>query len=212
MPQYHLEVLDGSCTNSKLLIFGRAHLSYINQIFGDLTVREIIQEVWGKPGKLVVTASNASFESSFHHTYQSHKNRPSTAVCSVDEGYQDLSVDVNDTLCQSYSLMNYLKIPFDKTKSKKASVAVKKSRQMVMIQMYRMILDTPEFISKLSDEIISNKDNNELWTDFVDDSNTFSIIKKYKNKIDPILENIRTVLTIWESYGWAYFVGKGTCT
>ena len=46
----HLDRLKGDCTDDKLIIFSRAHYSYINQIFGDLSVRKIIQEIYNKKG------------------------------------------------------------------------------------------------------------------------------------------------------------------
>ena len=46
----HLDVLNGDCTDDNLIIFSRAHYSYINQIFGDLSVRTIIQEIYKKKG------------------------------------------------------------------------------------------------------------------------------------------------------------------
>ena len=52
MTSYDLDILkDSICSDKNLKIFSRAHMSYINQIFVDQTVREIIQEVWVKSGK-----------------------------------------------------------------------------------------------------------------------------------------------------------------
>jgi hypothetical protein len=138
------------------------------------------------------------------------KRRNDTSkVCSVKVGYQDLSVDVNDTLCQSYSLMAYLSVPFDSTPSAEATVEQKFQKQLSMIQMYREILADPSFIKEL-DGIVKNRNNKELWTDTVDDTNTFFIIKKYK-KTSTIVTNILRVLNIWEKYGWQFFVGDGKC-
>ena len=35
-----------SCTERKLINFSKKHYTYINQIFGDISVREIIKEIY----------------------------------------------------------------------------------------------------------------------------------------------------------------------
>ena len=206
---YHLEKIEKMpCTTAKLEIFGRAHYSYINQIFGDQTVRSIIQEIMKKPGKLVVEKSGPEFENSFHHVFKAGKTK-ATIVCSANHGYQDIEVDINDTLCQSYSLMAYLQIPFDTTPSEDATMEKKHSKHMAMIAMYRRILKNKEFVKIFNDDLIF-EENNELWQDTVDDTHTFNIIEKYKTG-PKIIEVIEQVLSIWEKYGWMYFVGDGTC-
>jgi hypothetical protein len=162
MQPYTLDILkDTTCTDGNLKIFSRAHMAYINQLFGDQTVRDIIQEVWAKPGKLVVKESGADFENSHHHMFQPHKVKTNVITCSVEDGYQDLDTDVNDILCQSYSLMNYFGIKFDKTPSRIASVEIKRSRQLEMIKMYRKIIKNEKFLNGL-EEIVKNKTNKKL--------------------------------------------------
>lgn len=200
---YHLEKIEKlPCTNEKLIIFGRANYSYINAIFGDLTVRSIIEEVMKKPGTLVAEPSGEEFENSSHHVFKSGRKK----VCSVDELYQDRRVDENDTLCQSYSLMTYLRIPFDKTPSKDATVEQKHSKHIAMIAMYRMILNNDKFVKLFNTEITYPSE----WIDMVDDTNEFPIITKYKTG-PQILKVVKKVLDIWEKYGWMYYVGDGTC-
>lgn len=314
MSSYHLEAIEKDyCNNDLLTIFSRAHMTYINQIFGDATIREIITEVFPTVGKLIIEPTGANFEHSVHHVYYYNEdeepyndwgnnnnnvpndtpkpksnnnvvknvmnnlvtkveaehvggsNLPSTPkanvppstvansapttvtansahttvtnvavnntrynaagyalnrrgrrnesdttkICSVTLGYQDLSVDTNDTLCQSYSLMAYLSVDFDMTPSAEATVEQKFNKQLAMINMYREILNNPDFIKEL-DNIVRNKDNKELWEDTVDEENPFFIIKKYK-KTKTIVDNIKRVLDVWEKYGWQFFVGDGTC-
>ena len=209
MASYHLEILESlPCSNEKLEIFGRAFDSYINQIFGDQTVRDVIQEYKRRKGRLMFEKSGAEFGHSFHHFYQSNEKSISK-VCSVDERYQDIKVDINDNLCQSYSLMTYLGIPFDKTPSKKASSKIKQGRQMKMIKMYRDFLDDDEFMKIFAYEFIHKK-NDRKWKDTVDKDNKFFIVKVYRTA-DKIVKNIRRVLDVWERYGWMFFVRKGEC-
>jgi hypothetical protein len=211
MTSYHLEILNGAkCNKKNLEIFGRAHYSYINQIFGDQTVRDIIQEIMqkeGYKGTLIAEpqGEGTRFGDGFHHIVKFQKK----TLCSANSGYQNNKIDKNDNLCQSYSLLNYLKIPFDKTPAEDATVEIKRNRQMAMIDMYRVIIIIPEFVKKFTKEVV-HKDNNHLWEDSVDNKNVFYIIEKYK-KGKQILENIEKVLDAWEDFGWMYFIEDGKC-
>ena len=203
---YHLERLETlPCTNEKLITFGRAHYSYINYIFGDETVRSIIQEVMEKPGKLIVESSGPEFENSFHHVFKAGRTKASI-ICSGKEGYQNIDIDENDTLCQSYSLMRYLQLPFDTTPSEYATLEQKRSKHMEMIAMYRDLLKNDKFVELFNTDITYP----EEWIDSVDDTNEFPIIKKFKTG-PRILKVVERVLSVWEKYGWMYFVGDGTC-
>lgn len=305
---YHLEVIDTQYCNNKLLeIFSRAHMSYINQIFGDETIRSIIKAVYKKRGKLVVLPSGPNFENSVHHVYyynsdeevevpvfnnnNKNGNKPKTPsevtinggaspnqtqpasktnnntnnnviknvlgnivtkveaesnasksnknvvknvlnglvyqveakeeeeenfwdlysskVCSVDIGYQNISVDINDTLCQSYSLMALLDIDFDTTPSKNATREQKYSKHLAMINMYRKIVSNKGFTREFN-KIVLDADNLRLWEDSVNDTHVFYIIEKYK-KPAVIISKIKHVLDVWEKWGWQYFVGDGKC-
>jgi hypothetical protein len=188
--------------NSRLEEFSHYHMSYINQIFGDQTVRDIIHEIWCNPGSLVVEDGGTVFENSHHHVYV----KAGKKICSVELGYQDLNVDINDTLCQSYSLLTYFGFPFDTTKSAVATTIMKYNKQLTMIEMYRYILANKDFVKAFSDEIVF-EDNNKLWTDTTG-TKPFYIIEKYK-KAAPIIKNIHNVLNMWELYGWSYFVLGG---
>ena len=375
--RYHLEVLDTEyCSDELLHIFSRAHMTYINQIFGDETIREIIKEVYKKRGKLVIHPSGPEFENSVHHVYYydseeepdepvfdregasrenllaatsprnngaspghnvalapspresaaaaqnavaprqnmavlppsprhnlsvlraprlrnlpplppsprnnvsvsprnnlsvvpplppraaaatPHSAAPSAAgtprasatpraanallsnnnivrnvlntmvtkveanaeeededeeifsskICSVEQGYQDLAVDVNDTLCQSYSLMVMLDIDFDSTPSVLATREQKYSKHQSMINMYRTILSNRKFKIEFG-RIVRDPDNLELWEDTVDDAHEFFIIEEFKTPA-AIMDKINHVLDVWERWGWQFFVGDGTC-
>jgi hypothetical protein len=194
---YHLELLEESQDYN---VFSRAHMTYINQIFGDITVRQIIQELYPKHGfKLLVV--NTSFHTD-HHVLEQN----GLVLCSVEKGYQDLEVDINDTLCQSYTLMSYLELPFDKTPSKNASEQQKYARQLCMINMYRNILKNRAFRKAFSTEIV-HEENKYLWEDTVNHENAFYLIKKLKTGAR-IINNIKRVLDAWEDFGWHYFVGN----
>lgn len=190
-----------SCSKEKLEEFSKKHFTYINQIFGDATVREIIEEEYPTTYEFAVEETGADFEFSFHHTVKDRDN--GEIICSAVEGYQDIYKNKNDTLCQSYSLLTYfdIEIPDDK-----------KARQMAMIQMYRDILDGTlndyegvDFKKILNREILSVKANKDLWTNFVKGSGYISMNKK------TFFKNIEDTLDEWEEFGYWYFIGKGNC-
>jgi len=133
----------------------------------------------------------------------------SSKVCSAEQGYQDLAVDINDNLCQSYSLMTMLDIDFDSTPSAIASREQKHNKQVSMVNMYRKILANRKFLREFG-KIIRDSDNEELWEDTVDEENIFFIIRTYRTPA-LVIEKIKKVLDIWERWGWQFFVGDGTC-
>jgi hypothetical protein len=202
-------------------------MSYINQIFGDETIRDIIQEVFPMGGKLVIEPADENFEYSVHHVYYADEDEEpeedlteeeqaergedfeTTKVCSVANGYQDIEVDENDTLCQSYSLMAFLEVKFDSTPSSVATRAQKYEKHKAMIKMYRDILDFPDFYWKLS-AIIKDSHNKKLWKDTVDEEHPFFINQRFKT-VEKVVATIKRVLDIWEQYGWHYFVEQGKC-
>jgi len=193
---YHLEVLK---KRKDYNVFSRAHMTYINQIFGDITVRQIIQELYPKQGfELVIM--NTCFHSD-HHVLAKHGK----ILCSVEMGYQDPDTDINDTLCQSYSLMSYLELPFDTTPSIFATEQQKYEKQLSMIKMYRKILKNKRFRTAFSNEVVY-EENNRLWEDTVNHKNAFYLIQNLKSGAR-IINNIKKVLDAWEDFGWRYFIG-----
>ena len=190
-----------SCSKEKLEEFSKKHYTYINQIFGDGTVREIIEEEYPTTYKFVVEETGADFDFSFHHTVKDREDNH--IICSAVEGYQNIYKNKNDTLCQSYSLMNYFDIEISDDK---------KERQMAMIQMYRDIIngtlenfEDVNFKDILNREILSVKSNKQLWTDFVKGRGYVNMSKA------SIFKNIENTLDEWEEFGYWYFIGKGNC-
>jgi hypothetical protein len=193
--------MTANCSKEILDEFSKKHYTYINQIFGDATVREIIEEEYPTTYKFDVEETGADFDFSYHHTVKDRDD--GHILCSVDDGYQDIYKNKNDTLCQSYSLMNYFDIDIPDNK---------KDRQMVMIQMYRDILNGTlenfegvNFKKILNKEILSVKENKSLWTDFVTDRGHINM------KPNIFFKNIKNTLDEWEEVGYWFFIGKGNC-
>lgn len=183
------------CSKEKLDEFSNKHYTYINQIFGDLTVREIISEVFPSSYIFQFEETGAEFENSFHHTVQ-HK-LTGEPICSVKDQLQNININKNDTLCQSYSLLAFFNIIISKDPIR---------RQMEMVNMYRMMLKNEKFIEALDD--IINTRNNKHWVDFTNTGKRKKYLKMDKKEI---IRKIHEVLDDWEKFGFWFFIREGQC-
>jgi len=204
--------IKANCSAEKLLAFSKKHYTYINQIFGDASVRRIIEEEYPTTWEFKVAKAGPEFGNSFHHTVRDRED-PQLIVCSGVDGVQDLNKNVNDTLCQSYSLMNFFEIPIQLSEEKgKLKQIYHETNQKAMIQMYRDLLDGNienyegiDFKEILTNEILSDKRNKKLWRNFVTGKGNLNM--------DPevLFKNIEDTLDEWEEFGYWFFIGKGEC-
>jgi hypothetical protein len=208
-----LEKKDFKECNEVLKEFSREHFTFINQIFGDRTIRAYIGEAYPESAQKykfrVVKIGRLD-----HHTLTERRvvvDKPREGkryttpqerieefeICSYKNGDQNWDVDDNDMLCQSYSLLAFFEIHISTDK---------KEKQMQMIQMYRdKILQNKKFITRL-EETIDNPKNLGLWKDFrISEKTNLKMVQS------EILEGIRNSLDDWESFGYHYFIGDGTC-
>jgi hypothetical protein len=203
--------------------FGIRHYYYINQIFGDLTLREIITEEFESPGgwTLETMVTGRDFEHSFHH-YCTRYNKNET-WCSVLEGIQNIrDIHPHDTLCQSYSVMKYMGTISD------TDTELTEELQKRMVEMWRMILNN----RKISEQIVhaskQYKNYRELQglaraKGIAASGKTSAIVARLKREgIDPyliqnispkersgeLIAKIRQVLDDWEAWGWQWFMIK----
>lgn len=204
----HKDKDNDKCTNLKLELFSYEHYTYINQIFGDATVREIITEMYAKRDwKFAVEKANADFEYSNHHILEKKgKDGETVKWCSVAEGFQNILINKNDTLCQSYTLMKYLNKPI---------VTNMKKRQMDMIKMYRNLIKREYFKEEVNGVIeimrrkikrTKKKGDPALWKDYTNSPETY-LCKDFNT----IYAEIHSVLDKWETYGYLHFIKEGGC-
>jgi hypothetical protein len=197
-----------NCNKLNLELFSQEHYTYINQIFGDATVREIIKEMYTeRDWNFVVNDADVDFEYSNHHILEKPgKDGKTVKWCSVDEGFQNININKNDTLCQSYTLLKYLNKPIDTSMKK---------RQMEMIKMYRNIIKRDYFQKELKGmiEIMSRKikrttkkNNPALWKDYTNSPETYL----YKD-FNTLYAEIHSVLDKWEKNGYFHFIKEGMC-
>ena len=204
--------IKANCSAEKLLAFSKKHYTYINQIFGDAGVRQIIEEEYPTTWEFKVAKAGPEFGNSFHHTVRD-REQPDLFICSGEDGVQDLNKNVNDTLCQSYSLMNFFEIPIQLSEKKgKLKQIYHETNQRAMVKMYRDLLNGNienyegiDFKEILTNEILSDKRNKKLWRNFVTGKGNINM--------DPevLFKNIEDVLDEWEDYGYWFFIGKGEC-
>ena len=181
------------CTDTKLEKFSLDHYTFINQFFGDETVREIIAEVF--PSDKYSFKVESIGENSYHHILIDNiTKKKDKIVCSVKSFHQNIGIDKNDTLCQSYSLLTYFGKPIHTDKIK---------RQIDMIDMYEELLNNREFIKKLNESITIP---NPAWFDYRKEGHPQIAILK-----QTFFRNIRLVLKSWREYGYWYFIGDGKC-
>jgi len=191
------------CTKENLQKFGFEHYTYINQFFGDLTVRNMIQEVY--PSKIFTMKAipaSSEFDSGYHHILKNRKG--DDLWCSVDTAHiQDPRVHKNDTLCQSYTLLKL----FDKPVAEGLSDEAQKERQMEMIALYREILSNEKLLKKFNEELPWPY---EHWKDFTRTGKLFTI--EQMPDTATFLIKIKETLNTWKSFGYHYFIGDGTCS
>jgi len=198
-----------SLLREKLHRFSLKHYTYINQIFGDITVREILTEVYPSESLILNTEeAGTEFLGSYHHIVSKRENPSELVYCSAMEGHQNIDVNINDTLCQSYSLYYYLNHNSREGIPEGCDIKTQIQRQMLFIEMYRSILSNRKFQRALQD-ILSDQENKNLWVDFTK-SDTSSDVP-IKMKLAPLIKKIRETLTEWKKYGYGYFINKGYC-
>ena len=184
-----------ACTNEKLEKFSLEHFTFINQFFGDETVREVIAECF--PNDKYEFSVEKVGQNSFHHVLigkTNGKTKKAKRVCSVEKGHQNMDIDKNDTLCQSYSLLTYLQAPISKDNNQK---------QMDMVAMYEVLLEDKEFKKKLSAAIDIP---NTAWKDYSKvGAPAFTMTKS------AFFSKVKQVLKKWKEYGYWFFIGDGTC-
>ena len=197
------------CTNEDLVRFGREHYTFINQFFGDKGVRMYIKHIFKKQNKKykLVFDKNASSRfasdrsgNSGHHYVINRQTKQE--MCSDELGYQ---TQINDTLCQTYSLMHFFDLPVNNEN--------RKEMQEDMVRMYRSLLENKEFMNYLENGDPKKKQYglifpNPDWKDYRNNDKGEPFVNMTK---DELFENVKRVLNDWESFGYYYFIGDGEC-
>lgn len=213
-----------NCSQEQLNEFSLEHFTFINQIFGDGTVRLIISEVFNNENyefSVEDVVSEELFEHGFHHILID-KNTKKTSYCSVDKSHQNMKINKNDTLCQSYTLLKYLGKPLDDIFANKKLNRTEKTLLVhdKMIKMYSEIISNEEFIEEFNKVNFYGSVDSSGKKMFRNYSKTYEKDSKKYQKGEPvalnlynhqIIEQIKDVLQKWHNYGYFYFIGTGKC-
>ena len=222
-----------NCTNKKLREFSLEHFTFINQIFGDETVREDIQETWpNKKYKLQIEHASSDFadeDDSMHHVIEilDKKGESTGKWCSVDGcdapddkseycyqnpgGYDEEGNEIpleegqdrNNILCQSYTLLKYFNKLLTPKETDFLHYDEKIQVQKDMVKMYKTIIRNRSFLEKFE-----TLDHEASWTDYRVDPSGGNMLNM---DFEEIVANINRVLNIWKDYGHHWFIGEGTC-
>ena len=185
--------------NQKLQEFSWDHYTYINQFFGDLEVRDIIENCF--PRHYLSFEHYDDPEFGFHHYVVD--SRYEDPICSIGAGVQDTDINVNDNMCSTYSLLAYFKIPFSDNSY---------TNQMKMISLCYKILKNKNFRAAIEAAILTDPEETKRWKSY----------KRVKRSIrnngrtyyvnmnpDVFWKNVKSVLHKWTEYGHIYFIGDG---
>jgi len=186
--------------NQKLKEFSWNHYTYINQFFGDLEVREIIEQAF--PHHYITFDHYDDEEFGFHHFITD--TRTGYTTCSIGTGVQNTDINENDNLCATYSIMAYFR--------KKYTHNYKKN-QMTMIELCRKIIANRNFRASVNACILTDPQEEKRWEIYRPITRK-SRNRKYYVNMEPysFWNNVIKTLDEWEEYGHLFFIGDGTYT
>ena len=161
--------------------------TYVVQLFGDITVREILAETCPRR---VLRSNDCHFkvvtdgQQGVHHCLQ--HNKTGKIMCSKKTGLQNIREDPDDNLCQLYSLCRYfgLHLPDHTTK-----------KQLLIIDFVRNLCQHPQFLEKLETEVLTHRKNTGLWKIYRSGCQTSQNCPMNRTKLEASL--IET-LDLWE--------------
>jgi len=177
------------------ITFGWDHYTYINQIFGADPVRKILEEVY--PNCEYRLAKEPDINFGDHHFVENIKT--GEKIDSMRSRLQHSRIDINDTLCQSYSAYFYINSNIPLTKDKK-------QKQLDMINMYRKLLRNKVFVEQINQQILLDEAYRGVWQIYKRPNRTEGNINMNKASL---IKKINGVLDDWEEFGYSYFIGSG---
>lgn len=219
----------------KLEIFSHLFQAYINQIFGDQSVRSVIYSIFGnKEHNKNYRFGLVEFNSGDNEWEKANEDHsvPKRKASYYDDIVDKVKIDDSDD--NHHVLYDIVKEKYidsintegfkyqDQERDSEDSLCqtyslmkffnrrmnkdpIKKQKQMVVF--YRVLLKNKHFIQEIKEEIFYKKPfDQEVWED--EDEN---IIPTQNNKdFDKLKEKILDTLDKWDKYGYWYFIKNGT--
>jgi len=197
----------------KIQWFYNRHFTYVNQIFGHETIRNVILTEIGIDKKAIglIFGDDGSGGRWEHHVAYDLSTQPPKMLCSAEMGFQD-SVTA-DTACQSYSLYNAILYNKHMIKSKykdiflslrallqvtdlfgQARVTNLHHNTFWMCHMYQILLSIPK---------ITNRIEKTKFTYFDHDIADGIIVS---DDLTDKIENLAAIIAHWREYGYRYFL------
>ena len=228
--------MESKIDNQKLCEFGMNHYNYINQLLGDLTIRQIIQEEFEIPeGWILFTEqSGADFDNSFHHlcvkpgsidpraltvkqlkeilekegvSTKGLKNKPDY-VYKTWLVLKDTDTDAVVSWCSvDEGLQNIHTYPQDTLCQ---SYSVMKYLGLIKDTDEKPTKNLQNRMAKMWKDIVSNKNISDQIIFSVkqkSDDGEF-LMKDISPRSSGIINKINKVLDEWCDYGWRYFSSK----
>lgn len=181
--------------------WGSDHFYYINQLLGDQTLRDIIQQKF-KNTEGWRLAVEKGFNGGSHHFCERDNITGTEKWCSQCVGLQNITRYPNDSLCHSYSMMKYLGL------LTKRDTELTRDLQVRMANMWLSKIRIPE----VKDQIIHSVKQIEYDEDgekvLRDGSYWFmkEIDPRYRN--GQVIKVIENVLNEWKEYGYKYYINR----
>lgn len=209
-------------TDTQLTQFSWDHYNTINQVFGNHIVQQVIPGEKRKADaairqvgrsdeenraykRLKIDSSGGWRGDRYSKDFDVHfvvQEGPyflrSRIRDSIAEGIQPPMG--NDTLCQSYALLNLYGIEWS---------CDSYTNQRAMIQFYRGLLDSSEFHQRMVDDVLMQYD--VFWTDFQTGKPLLMLrsARPARKQVDrawkTLVQRMRGVLNDWENFGMAHF-------
>ena len=223
--------LQSEITSQDLIDFSGWFQTYINQVFGSSSVRQAIGEMYENSEYELMDPVMLT-QDGFHHILRVKKP---TITPNIDgiwssdmvEDYQDMTVNHNDTLCQSYTLAKLANVlPGDPDP---CDIDKHISNQMAIVSFYRDIIKRSGFIDCMGDifnnvyDVMQFKDKAEreytlqetaaVWKDFTKRGHPSISLPKgdiceRQRYTQRFIQHISDTLDMWEDYGYMWFVGN----
>ena len=219
----------------QLEIFSHLFQAYINQIFGDQSVRSVIYSIFGnKEHNKNYRFGLVEFNSGDNEWEKANEDHsvPKRKASYYDDIVDKVKIDDSDD--NHHVLYDIVKEKYidsintegfkyqDQERDSEDSLCqsyslmkffnrrmnkdpIKKQKQMIVF--YRALLKNKRFIQEIKEEIFYKKPfDQEVWED--EDEN---IIPTQNNKdFDKLKEKILDTLDKWDKYGYWYFIKNGT--
>jgi hypothetical protein len=223
-------------SNQKLCEFGMDHYNYVNQLLGDLTIREIIQEEFKSPEDWILFTVRAGhdFDDSFHHLcVKPGSINPSKAtVKQLKEILEKEGVSTKGLKNKpDYVYKTWLVLKDTDTDAVDSWCSVDEGLQNIHTHPQNTLCQSYSVMKYLG--FIKDTDKNptkdlqnrmaEMWKLIVSNKNIsgqiiFSVTQKSDDgeflmkDVSPrskgIIKKINKILDEWRDYGWKYFSSK----